>query len=254
MPKQFFTRESAIDYLLSDVRFRELYSRNPADLGKEQAMRYANKLFDIEASGGELRSIGELRGHLVSEHHRGRGRKPNTQGWQPEQKVPHGWFSYGPRDTGFYSRRVIVRVTSGERAAVKALQHDVRDIKDTGDRHMFAQWLREKRYAREWQVTMNITGGVRGQFTRLFEHGWSNKAILEAAGYREDGKGNWHLARGGMGLRKYLLNLVNSIPRRSGDPSKWRAIKLYEIYLWREPVNERIDTAARTRPVTRIEA
>lgn len=250
MPKQFFTRESAIEYLLSDQGFRDLYKRNPADLGTNQALRYANKLFDIESRGDSLRSIGELRGHTFLEHHKGRGRKPSTMGWQEEQKIPKGWFTYGQKNSR--DHQIAVRVTSGERAAVKALQHDARDIRNKDYRDAMVDFLRHRERGRDFQVTINLTGNKRGQFTQVIQHGWSTDRLLYAAGYREDRHGNWKLQRGGQGLKNYLLELVNNMPKRSGDPSKWRGIRLYEIYLWKKPVDEKIDPAARTRPVNRL--
>lgn len=252
MPKMFFTREAAIEYLLSDQRFRELYTKDPDNLGKSTALRYANKLFDIESRGDTLRSIGELRGHLISEHHKGRGRKPGTEAYQPEEKIPRGWFTYGQKNSR--DHQIAVRTTSGERAAVKALQHDARDIRDPAYRAAMVDFLRSKPKSRDFQVTINITGNKRGQFQQIIQHGWSADRLLYAAGYREDKHGNWKLAHGAPGLKKYLLDLVNNLPKRSGDPSKWRGIRLYEIYLWKKPVDEKIDPRARTRPINRLGA
>lgn len=250
MPKQFYTRESAIEYLLSDQRFRDLYKKDPDDLGRTSALRYANKLFDIEQRGDTLRSIGELRGHLVSEHHKGRGRKPGTEQIPDPKRIPRGWSVYGRGNTAPAERNVVVRVTSGERAAVKALQHDIRDVRDKGQRAWIADWMRAKPRMRDWQVTMNVYGLKTGQQTQVIQHGWTNDRLLYAAGYREDKHHNWKLPHGAPGLRKYLLDLINNMPRKSGDPSKWRGIRLYEIYLWRSPVNEKIDTTAINRQRT----
>ena len=227
------SRTEAIDFLNSSENWRDLRRGNnriaaPDDMATSTLRRYANALRRIEASGGWVHDLSEIRGHVATEHHKGRGRKAGFEHYERPEKVRR-MFWEELRFSGLDRRGHRVRaearftVTAGESVALRAVKMAARA---------------------GMSVQLVLTGPLPGQQAELFTKGGYNAdLLLLAAGYRPGKRGAWGLDRSkGPGLEAWLINYMVSLPRYTQPEDKWPFIALYQIYA-RDQINE-VDTVA----------
>lgn len=222
------SRQEAIDYLRSSVNWQELRRGNPRiqapdDMATSTLRRYANSMRRIEATGGWVHDLSEIRGHVASEHHKGRGRKKGMENYQrPEQVRRMFWeeLKFSGLDRRGHRVRAEARftVTAGESVAVRALK------------------LAAKQ---GMSVQLVLTGPLPGQQAELFSKGGYNaQLLLMKAGYRPTKRGGWVLDKSrGKGLEDWLLGYLVELPRYRQPDDKWPFVGLYQIYA-RDEINE----------------
>lgn len=226
-----WTRDEAIHYLASSANYKALRETATGriaglgDMSTQTLKRHAAFMFSQEKAGRWVRNYRELAGHPISERHAGRVEGGLVRNRAPDYvaplRKPRGEFSLGGvKGTPGGS---FVRITSGQTIAVRSL------AKAAGRK------ARGSSRGGKYKVTVNVTGGLPGQFAHLFDKGgWDAEKLLEAAGYRRrPGSGRyWDLQLGKPGLERFLLDYVASMGNYG---QRWGAVKLYEIWAWSEP-------------------
>ncbi len=208
------SRQEAIDYLTTSENWRSLRRGNrriaaPADMSTATLRRYANGLRRIEATGGWVHDLSELRGHTASEHHEGRGRKKGYENWQPPERIPRMFneaLFFAALDRRGHSVRKEARltVTSGESVAVRALNQAIMDGKT---------------------VAFTLTGPLPGEKRSIFwRGGYDPKLLLAAAGYHVTRTGRYAKVPGAS-LERWLINFLATM---AGSPTsdRWAFIGL----------------------------
>lgn len=212
------TRDEAIDYLNTSANWQELRQHNrrikpAADLSTDIARRYANALRRKEATGGWIHDLAELRGHTVTEHHAGRGRKRGFENYQRPEKTPRMFneqvfFAAVDRQGRRIRKEARLTVTSGESVAVRALNQAI----------MSGQ-----------TIALTLTGPLAGQKKSIFwRGGYDPRLLLAAAGYHVTRTGRYAKIPGAS-LERWLLNYI---ARMAPSPTteRWPFIALYQIY------------------------
>lgn len=222
-PKNPFNRADAISQLVTSAEFRRIYNasrKRPLsqaqlrerlnESGTPQIRRYASKLRDAQKAGtlGDIKHLGQFRGHTAHEGHAGRARKRGWESYQPPAKIERGTFPV-TYDRHF-NLTMSATVTAGE---ARALREIIRAA------------------SKGEKVTLNLTGGKTGQFSQLlWKGGWDAESLLSMAGYQRKGR-QWRKLPDAPGLEggliEYLATVTPSPGHRGG---RWGAIKLYEVY------------------------
>lgn len=245
-PPRFDSAAQYREQLATNANFMEIYMRGAPgrpldDLGLGQARRYFNGMWRAAREGREVRHLGELRGHVHTEHHtegrRAGRRKPGYEDYTPPQRKKRGWY-FQRNSAG--ERVAVMRETSGEREAERTIAQAAR-LRTTGYR-------REKRggdvrYGTvPYRISVNVYGppdaSGNEQRARLFwKGGWYADQLAEAIGWKKT-RGGWYTrSSGAKGLEKLLLDYMASLPEHAyGD--RWGGILRYEIYAYPDPVRE----------------
>ena len=212
------SRQEAIDFLNSSENWRSLRRGNrriaaPDDMATSTVRRYANALRRVEATGGWVHDLSEIRGHTASEHHRERGRKKGFENWRAPEKTPRMFnepifFAAVDRQGRRLRKEARLTVTSGETVAVRALNQAIREGRT---------------------VAFTLTGPTPGESRSIFWRGGYNpKLILQAAGYHVTRTGRYAKVPGAS-LESWLINYL---AKMAGSPTRdrWPFIALYQIY------------------------
>lgn len=235
-----WTRDEAIHYLKNNINFLDLQRSQPRarDLGDNSTAtlkRYAAGMWQAnELEGREVKSLGELRGHTASEHHKGRGPKRGFEHWQPPVKTPRGTFDL---PGGAFAAQGVVRVTSSERVAFRFLASLAKtyrkrdgatvryDPKHTG--HLVSM---------PWLASLHVQGHRVGEQSDLFtKGGWNPESLLDAAGYRRGARGRWYLPAGAQGLERFVVDYIRANSKSPSAKSEWTGVRLWQVFGWAEP-------------------
>lgn len=206
------SRAEAIDYLNSSANWQELRRHNrritsASDLSTDVARRYANALRRKEATGGWVHDLSELRGHVATEHHAGRGRKKGFENYQRPEKIPRMFNEPLFFATLQGRKEARLTVTSGETVAVRALN----------------QAIREKR-----TVALTLTSPLGEKRSIFWRGGYNPRLLLKAAGYHATRTGRYANVPGAS-LERWLITYLAQM---AGSPTteRWPFIALYQIY------------------------
>ena len=239
MPKtpDFSTRSEALEYLATNANFMQLYQRNKPgrpldDLGFAQAKRYASGMIRAARENREVRHLGELRGHVYTEHHReGRrlgARKPGYENYEPPKPRRRGWYEQMDSKGNYVA---VVRLTDGQGEAERAISRATRP--NTLGRRGRAQ----KRTLTPWRIAINVYGPGDARAMLFWKGGWYADNLMRAIGYTRTRRGYWVRTRNAPRLEKWLLDYMHSLPHHAYG-ERWSSILRYEIYMYPDPVRE----------------